>query len=102
MINAARNFGLDRLPPHDKRYARAKEFYSIVASLWDTWDDDAFIYDREQYRYFDPEKYHTTDFTGEFFKVFGGLNIQRSPQGHPVIIQAGSSEAGKNAGCRNR
>lgn len=92
---AARNFGLDRLPPHDKRYARAKEFYSIVASLWDTWDDDAFIYDREQYRYFDPEKYHTTDFTGEFFKVFGGLNIQRSPQGHPVIIQAGSSEAGK-------
>ncbi|MGL6018331.1 MAG: LLM class flavin-dependent oxidoreductase [Gibbsiella quercinecans] len=92
---AARNFGLDKLPPHDARYARAREFYSIVASLWDTWEDDAFIYDKAECRYFDPDKYHITDFKGEYFKVYGGLNIQRTPQGRPVVIQAGSSEAGK-------
>jgi FMN-dependent oxidoreductase (nitrilotriacetate monooxygenase family) len=93
---AARNFGLDKLPPHDKRYARAREFFDVVAKLWDTWEDDAFVGDKETCTSFVPEKFHTTDHTGEFFTVYGGLNIRRAPQGRPVIIQAGSSEDGKS------
>jgi FMN-dependent oxidoreductase (nitrilotriacetate monooxygenase family) len=92
---AARNFGLDKLPPHDKRYQKAREFFGIVRDLWDTWDDDAFIYDRQDARMFDPAKFHTLDHKGEFFTVHGGLNMQRTPQGRPVIFQAGASEAGK-------
>ncbi|WP_120006675.1 NtaA/DmoA family FMN-dependent monooxygenase [Nesterenkonia muleiensis] len=93
---AARNFGLDRLPPRDQRYAQAKESYDIVTSYWDTWEDDAFIHDKTNARYFDPKRFHNTNFDGEFFKVQGGISIPRPPQGHPVIIQAGASETGKN------
>lgn len=92
---AARNFGLDKLPPHDKRYARAREFFDVVAKLWDTWEDDAFINDKEQNRVFDPARMHVTDHEGPFFTVYGALNIARTPQGRPVVIQAGSSEDGK-------
>lgn len=92
---AARNFGLDKLPPHARRYDKARESYKIVEALWDTWEDDAFIYDKERARMFDPEKFHALDHDGEFFKVHGGLNMQRTPQGRPVIFQAGASEAGK-------
>ncbi|HEY0296126.1 MAG TPA: LLM class flavin-dependent oxidoreductase [Bordetella sp.] len=97
---AARNFGLDKLPPHDRRYEKAAECYDIVDELWDTWDDDAFIYDRADGRVFDPAKQHVTDHKGEFFQVHGALNIARAPQGKPVIIQAGSSEAGKEFAAR--
>lgn len=93
---AARNYGLDKLPPHDERYVKAYEFYKLVESLWDTWEDDAFVYDRESVTYYDPAKYHVTEHEGKYFKLFGGLNIRRTPQGRPVIIQAGSSETGKN------
>ena len=92
---AARNFGLDRLPPHARRYEKAREFYKLVEALWDTWEDDAFIYDRKEARMFDPAKFHTLDHKGEFFTLHGGLNMQRPPQGRPVIFQAGASEAGK-------
>ncbi|WP_454733638.1 MULTISPECIES: LLM class flavin-dependent oxidoreductase [Cupriavidus] len=92
---AARNYGLDKLPPHDDRYVRAREFYKVVESLWDTWEDDAFVQDKEQCINFDPDKFHITDHSGKYFKVYGGLNIRRTPQGRPVIIQAGSSEVGK-------
>ncbi|EJN02700.1 LLM class flavin-dependent oxidoreductase [Herbaspirillum sp. YR522] len=92
---AARNYGLDKLPPHDDRYVRAREFYKVVESLWDTWEDDAFVLDKARCINFDPEKFHITDHDGKYFKVYGGLNIRRTPQGRPVIIQAGSSEVGK-------
>ncbi|EPX76616.1 LLM class flavin-dependent oxidoreductase [Salipiger mucosus] len=92
---AARNFGADRLPPHAKRYAKAKEFYDVVTALWDTWEDDAFVYDKEEGYNFLPEKMHMVDHEGEFFKVNGALNIARSPQGYPVILEAGASETGK-------
>ncbi|WP_339115085.1 LLM class flavin-dependent oxidoreductase [Thioclava sp. GXIMD2076] len=92
---AAKNFGLDRLPPHDKRYAKAHEFYDVVTALWDTWEDDAWIYDREEGLTFDTAKFHPVSHKGEFFTVEGGLNIARPPQGYPVIIEAGASEAGK-------
>jgi len=93
---AARNFGLDKLPPHDQRYERAREFFDVVSKLWDTWEDDAFVGDKAQCKVFEPEKFHTTDHQGKFFTVYGGLNIKRAPQGRPVIIQAGSSEDGKS------
>ena len=92
---AARNFGLDKLPPHDRRYEKAREFIQVVQALWDTWEDDAFIRDRSTGVYFDPTKQHVVDHDGPFFKVHGALNIARTPQGQPVIIQAGQSEDGK-------
>jgi FMN-dependent oxidoreductase (nitrilotriacetate monooxygenase family) len=92
---AARNFGLDKLPPHDKRYDKARDFIQVVQALWDTWEDDAFIKDRGTGVYFDPAKQHVLDYNGPYFKVHGALNIARSPQGQPVIIQAGQSEDGR-------
>ena len=93
---SARNFGLDRLPPHAERYEKAQECVELVKAYWDTWEDDAFVYDKENAMQFDPEKYHVVDHQGKFFKVYGGLNTARSPQGHPVIIQAGASSQGKD------
>jgi len=93
---AARNFGLDKLPEHSRRYHRAREFVEVVKTLWDTWEDDAFIFDRESGIYFDPHKQHAVHHEGEFFTVNGALNIARSPQGQPVIIQAGASETGRD------
>jgi FMN-dependent oxidoreductase (nitrilotriacetate monooxygenase family) len=93
---AARNFGLDKLPPHARRYDKAREFFKIVEQLWDTWEDDAFIFDRRNARMFDPNKMHVLDHQGEFFKVHGALNMARTPQGKPVIFQAGASETGKS------
>jgi FMN-dependent oxidoreductase (nitrilotriacetate monooxygenase family) len=92
---AARNFGHATLPPHAERYDRAKEFVQLVLKLWDTWEDDAFVYDRETVRFYDPDKLHPIHHEGKHFKLDGGLNIERTPQGRPVIIQAGASDAGK-------
>jgi N-acetyl-S-(2-succino)cysteine monooxygenase len=92
---AARNFGQPTLPPRDERYAMAKESYDVVTAYWDTWEDDAFVYDKAGARNFDPEKFHAVDHDGPYFRVSGGLPIARAPQGYPVIIQAGASEAGK-------
>jgi len=93
---AARNFGLDRLPPHAERYAKAREFVQVVEALWDTWEDDAFVYDKSTCLSFLPEKLHALDHKGKYFTVQGALNIERPPQGRPVIIQAGASDTGKD------
>jgi len=92
---SARNFGQPHLPPHEERYARAREFVEVVMSLWDTWEDDAFVYDHATGLSYLPEKFHPTHHHGRFFDIDGGLNIGRTPQGRPVIIQAGASETGK-------
>jgi FMN-dependent oxidoreductase (nitrilotriacetate monooxygenase family) len=92
---AARNFGHAKLAPHAERYERAREFVHVVQALWDTWEDDAFIRDRERGLFFDPGKQHPVSHEGKFFRVDGALNIARTPQGQPVIIQAGASETGK-------
>jgi FMN-dependent oxidoreductase (nitrilotriacetate monooxygenase family) len=92
---AAGNFGSAPLAPHAERYARAREFVHVVRKFWNTWEDDAFIYDREEGRFYDPAKLHPVLHQGEYFQIHGGLNIERTPQGHPVIIQAGASDAGK-------
>ncbi|MBJ3777854.1 LLM class flavin-dependent oxidoreductase [Acuticoccus mangrovi] len=93
--HAARAFGHAKLPPHAERYARAKEFVEIVRALWDTYEDDAIRFDKATGEYFDPAKFHPIDHEGAFFKVRGALNIARPPQGQPVIIQAGASNAGR-------
>ena len=89
------NFGRDGLEDHALRYERAREFVDICFGLWDSWDDDAFVLDRTSGLYFDPDKMHYLHHRGKFFSVRGPLNIARPPQGRPVIIQAGGSEAGK-------
>jgi N-acetyl-S-(2-succino)cysteine monooxygenase len=92
---AAHNFNLDQQHPHATRYARAAEHVEVVRKLWDSFEDDAFIRDRETGRFFDPEKVHAADHQGAHFRVRGPLNIPRSRQGHPVIVQAGQSEDGR-------
>ncbi|MCG6136517.1 MAG: LLM class flavin-dependent oxidoreductase [Nostoc sp. LLA-1] len=93
--NAAGNFGRDEHLEHSQRYERAEEFVKVVKGLWDSWEDDAFIRDRESGIYFDPNKLHTLNHKGQHFSVKGPLNVARPPQGYPVIIQAGASETGR-------
>ncbi|QEL21294.1 LLM class flavin-dependent oxidoreductase [Bosea sp. F3-2] len=81
-------------PEHALRYEIAHEYLDVTKGLWDSWDDDAFARDRETGRFFDRDKLHTLNHKGRFFQVEGPLNIQRSPQGQPVIFQAGASDAG--------
>jgi len=97
--DAARNFGREQ-DDRARRYDRANEFVDVVKGLWDSWEDDAFVRDRENGIYFDPEKMHTLNHAGEFFKVRGPLNISRCPQGRPVIISAGGSEQGRDHAAR--
>ena len=96
----ARNFGFDKLIDHEVRYRRAQEFFDVITGLWDSWDDDAFIRDTKSGRYFDPEKMHLLNHEGEHYTVRGPLNIPRSPQGYPVIAQAGASEPGRELAAR--
>lgn len=96
----ARNFNLDRHYEHADRYERAEEFADVVTGLWNSWEDDAFLYDKEQARFFDPNKRHVLDHKGKHFSVQGPLNVPRSPQGHPVTVQAGSSAAGKELAAK--
>jgi FMN-dependent oxidoreductase (nitrilotriacetate monooxygenase family) len=91
----ALNFGYEQHPAHAVRYERAREFYDVVAGLWDSWEDDAIVRDRESGVYFDPGKLHSLNHRGTHFKVRGPLNVARSPQGWPVVVQAGASDAGK-------
>jgi len=93
--NAAGNFGLERHPDHSDRYERAEEFVQVVKGLWDSWEDDVFIRDRESGVYFDSDKLHILNHRGKYFSVKGPLNVSRPPQGYPVIVQAGASEAGR-------
>jgi FMN-dependent oxidoreductase (nitrilotriacetate monooxygenase family) len=97
---AAFNFGHQTPILHADRYARAEEFADVVLGLWDSWDDDAFVRDRDAGLYFNREKLHILDHVGEHFRVKGPLNIPRSPQGRPVLVQAGSSEPGKELAAR--
>jgi FMN-dependent oxidoreductase (nitrilotriacetate monooxygenase family) len=92
----APNFGRDRHVAKVDRYGRAREFAEVVLGLWRSWDDDAFVEDKEAGLFFDPDRLHVLDHVGEHFRVRGPLNVPRSPQGHPVMVQAGASEDGRN------
>ncbi|MFF0772968.1 LLM class flavin-dependent oxidoreductase [Nonomuraea wenchangensis] len=96
----ARNFGVER-PAHAARYARAEEFLDVVLKLWDSWEDDAVVRDRVAGRYADTGKIHAIEHEGEHFAVRGPLNASRPPQGHPLLVQAGSSEDGKDFAARH-
>lgn len=87
-------------PEHDERYAVAEEFVDVVRGLWDSWDADAFPKDKQSGVYAAPDKVHVLDHKGKYFSVKGPLNIPRSPQGHPVLIQAGSSGPGQDLAAR--
>lgn len=100
-IGAAANFGFDSVPDHAERYARCQEYLEVVTGLWDSWEDDAFICDRESGIYFDPDRLHQLNYHGEHLSAAGPLNIARPIQGHPVIAQAGSSPAGRAFAARN-
>ncbi|WP_308738138.1 LLM class flavin-dependent oxidoreductase [Sorangium atrum] len=93
--DAAQNFGLDEVPEHRHRYERAAEFVDVCLQLWDSWEDDFLIGDREKGRFADGDKIHRIDHEGRFFRVRGPLNVPRTPQGHPLLVQAGSSEDGR-------
>ncbi|UCJ15581.1 LLM class flavin-dependent oxidoreductase [Pseudomonas sp. MM211] len=97
---AAQNFGLAGAPLHVDRYARADEFLDIATKLWDSWEEGAIIGDAQRGVFADLAKVHNIDYVGEHFSVKGPLNVPRSPQGRPVLVQAGSSEGGKALGSR--
>ncbi|WP_213989211.1 LLM class flavin-dependent oxidoreductase [Sodalis sp. dw_96] len=97
---AAGNFGERNLPKHADRYARAAEFVDVVQALWDSWEDDALILDRAAGHFADPAKIHAIDHNQAYFSVTGPLQIPRSPQGRPLLVQAGSSEQGRDLAAR--
>src|SRR5215510_5498602 len=92
MAMEAYNFNRDAHYEHGERYERAREFAQVVVGLWDSWDDDAFIRDKDSGIFLDPTKVHPLNHKGEWFSVRGPLNVPRAPQGRPVIVQAGGSE----------
>ena len=98
---SALNYGRTEHPAHDLRYRMAQEFLEVTKGLWDSWEDDAFIRDKGSGQFFDPDKMHRIDYRGEFYSVQGPLTISRSRQGRPLLIQAGSSEAGKEFASRH-
>ena len=89
----AQNFNLERHHAHADRYERANEFADVVMGLWNSFDEDALLYDKKAGKFFDPAKIHTLNHKGKYFSVKGPLNASRSPQGRPIIIQAGGSDA---------
>lgn len=96
----AMNFGRDAHLDHALRYERAAEFHDVVVGLWDSWEDDAFLRDKASGVWFDPAKMHFLHHRGNHFTVRGPLNVAHSPQGRPVIAQAGSSDVGMDLAAR--
>ncbi|MCQ4079425.1 LLM class flavin-dependent oxidoreductase [Streptomyces sp. RB6PN25] len=98
---AARNFGLDDEPSHATRYERAAEFLDVVLKLWDSWEDDLIVADKIAGVWGDTAKLHPPKHRGTHFSVEGALNVPRSPQGYPLLVQAGSSEDGRRFAARH-
>ena len=96
----AKNFGLDELPDRASRYDMANEVIEACMKLWQSWEPDALILDKEGGIYADPAKVHYADYQGRWIRTRGPLTVPRSPQGHPVIMQAGSSGPGRDFAAR--
>ncbi|WP_040694170.1 LLM class flavin-dependent oxidoreductase [Nocardia vinacea] len=94
------NFGFDAIPEHARRYERAQEFVDVTVRLWDSWESSAIVLDPDEGVFADPDKVHTIDYASDRFRVRGPLNSPRSPQGRPLLVQAGSSESGKDFAAR--
>jgi FMN-dependent oxidoreductase (nitrilotriacetate monooxygenase family) len=97
---AARNFGRDGQADHKARYDRAVDFLEVVTKLWDSWEDGAQVGDKDLGVFADRDQIRAIDHVGPYFKVAGPLNVPRSPQGYPLLVQAGSSEDGKDFAAR--
>lgn len=96
----AQNFNREAHFEHALRYERAAEFHDVVLGLWDSWEDDSFVRDKDSGQYFHEDKLHVLGHKGTHFSVRGPLNVARSPQGRPVVVQAGASEAGRALAAR--
>jgi FMN-dependent oxidoreductase (nitrilotriacetate monooxygenase family) len=96
----AQNYGLDESLEHDARYDRAEEFLEATTGLWDTWEDDALVMDRASGHFADPSKVHELNFKGTWYSTRGPLTVPRTPQGRPVLLQAGSSGRGRDFAAR--
>ena len=101
LSGSADNYGRKSHPSHSERYKIAEEYMETIKGLWNSWEDDAFTYDKESGEFFDKTKLHTLNHNGKYFSVKGPLNIARSQQGQPVIFQAGKSENGRNFAAKN-
>jgi FMN-dependent oxidoreductase (nitrilotriacetate monooxygenase family) len=97
---AARNFGLDEMPSHDDRYERCSEFIDVCIGLWQSWDGDAIVADK-RHHWAVPELVRAIDHTGRHFRVRGPLDVPRSPQVVPLIVQAGTSAQGQSLAARH-
>ena len=96
----ALNFSKEHHVEHGERYAMAQEYLDVCRGLWDSFDDDAFLLDKETGQFVDPEKLHALNHQGKYFSVAGPLNVARPPQGNPVVIQAGMSEPAREMAAR--
>jgi FMN-dependent oxidoreductase (nitrilotriacetate monooxygenase family) len=99
-LKAHQNYGMEEQLDHELRYERAEEFVDVVKGLWDCWEDGAVVADKATGQYIDASKVRPLDHKGRFFKVRGPINMARSPQGQPVIIQAGGSPSGLELAAR--
>lgn len=97
----AQNFSRDEHVGYEERYERAAEFVQVVKKLWDSWEDDAFVRNKETGVFYDPQKMHAPEHKGKHFSVRGPLNSARTPQGRPIIVQAGAAEAGRAIAARD-
>jgi FMN-dependent oxidoreductase (nitrilotriacetate monooxygenase family) len=98
---AAMNFGMNGMPEHDLRYEMADEYIDVVTRLWESWEPGAIIADRKSGVLVDPTKVHAVNYEGKYFKTRGPLNAGPSPQGRPVIAQAGGSPRGREFAARH-
>src|SRR5262245_5630154 len=96
----AQNMGRDEVIAHDERYDRADEFMAIVLGHWNSWEDDAIAQDKASGLFAHPDKVHRLDYAGRYFRSRGPFTVPRSPQGHPIIIQAGQSGRGRRFGAQ--
>lgn len=94
------NFGREHQMAYGERYERAMEFAEVVTGLWDSWEDDAFLHDKASGVFYDPARLHTLAHRGKHFSVLGPLSVDRTPQGRPVIVQAGASDQGRDIAAR--
>lgn len=98
--DVSKNFSIAGHPAHANRYERAEEVVDLVLDLWDSYEDDALVRDKQSGIFLDPDKVHRINHKGKYFSVAGPLNVARSPQGRPVVVQAGASEPGRELAAR--
>jgi FMN-dependent oxidoreductase (nitrilotriacetate monooxygenase family) len=101
MAKVSLNYGDAGQNSHADRYIMAEEFLQVVKDLWDSWADDAVVDERDGGVYANSDRIRPIDFNGEYYSVAGPLNLPRSPQGRPVLVQAGSSDAGRDFASRH-